>query len=148
MPSGLVPISPNTMQGADWPARQPSDPQGRSKTQIHRRSMPNPASATRETQCLITSMDRPGYRANDNRRKGGGTQSRQRVISTGGNAMKRREFLKTAGAGLAASSTLAAPAVAQSMPELKWRCTTSWPKSLDVQRIGDDFEIRRGGDRQ
>src|SRR5450756_2358691 len=46
--------------------------------------------------------------------------------------MKRREFLKTAGAGLAASTTVAAPAIAQSMPELKWRCTTSWPKSLDV----------------
>ena len=46
--------------------------------------------------------------------------------------MKRREFLKTAGVGLAASSALAAPAIAQSMPELKWRCTTSWPKSLDI----------------
>jgi TRAP-type mannitol/chloroaromatic compound transport system substrate-binding protein len=52
--------------------------------------------------------------------------------SKGGNAMKRREFLKTAGVGLAASTTVAAPAIAQSMPELKWRCTTSWPKSLDV----------------
>src|SRR3954465_16012759 len=46
--------------------------------------------------------------------------------------MKRRQFLKTAGVGLAGSTTLAAPAIAQSMPELKWRCTTSWPKSLDV----------------
>ena len=46
--------------------------------------------------------------------------------------MKRREFLKTAGTGLAASTAVAAPAIAQSMPELKWRCTTSWPKSLDV----------------
>ena len=46
--------------------------------------------------------------------------------------MKRREFLKTAGAGLAVSTAVAAPAIAQSMPELKWRCTTSWPKSLDV----------------
>ena len=50
----------------------------------------------------------------------------------GGSIMKRREFLKTAGAGLAASTAVAAPAIAQSMPELKWRCTTSWPKSLDV----------------
>src|SRR5437763_9610113 len=50
----------------------------------------------------------------------------------GRNAMKRREFLKTAGVGLAASSAIAAPAIAQSTPELKWRCTTSWPKSLDV----------------
>jgi TRAP-type mannitol/chloroaromatic compound transport system substrate-binding protein len=46
--------------------------------------------------------------------------------------MKRREFLKTAGAGLAASTAVAAPAIAQSMPEIKWRLTASWPKSLDT----------------
>ena len=45
--------------------------------------------------------------------------------------MDRRSFLTAAGAGLAAS-TLAAPAIAQSMPELKWRCTSSFPKSLDT----------------
>src|SRR5262249_34418929 len=45
--------------------------------------------------------------------------------------MKRREFLKAAGVGLA-TSTIAAPAIAQSMPELKWRLTASWPKSLDT----------------
>ncbi len=45
--------------------------------------------------------------------------------------MKRRQFLKTAGAGLAAS-TLAAPAIAQSAPEIKWRLTSSFPKSLDT----------------
>jgi TRAP-type mannitol/chloroaromatic compound transport system substrate-binding protein len=48
-----------------------------------------------------------------------------------GNAMKRRQFLKTAGAGLAASA-VAAPAIAQSSPELKWRLTSSFPKSLDT----------------
>jgi len=46
--------------------------------------------------------------------------------------MKRREFLKTAGVGLAAASAVAAPAVAQSMPEVKWRLTSSFPKSLDT----------------
>ena len=45
--------------------------------------------------------------------------------------MKRRDFLRTAGAGLAAS-TLAAPAIAQTMPQLKWRLTATWPKSLDT----------------
>src|SRR5262244_4389934 len=45
--------------------------------------------------------------------------------------MKRREFLKVAGAG-AASAAIAKPAIAQSMPELKWRCTSSFPKSLDT----------------
>jgi TRAP-type mannitol/chloroaromatic compound transport system substrate-binding protein len=45
--------------------------------------------------------------------------------------MKRREFLKVAGAGMAGSA-VAAPAIAQSMPEIKWRLTASWPKSLDT----------------
>jgi TRAP-type mannitol/chloroaromatic compound transport system substrate-binding protein len=45
--------------------------------------------------------------------------------------MKRREFLRVAGAGMAASA-VAAPAVAQSMPEVRWRLTASWPKSLDT----------------
>jgi TRAP-type mannitol/chloroaromatic compound transport system substrate-binding protein len=51
--------------------------------------------------------------------------------------MKRRQFLTAAGAGLAASA-VAAPAIAQSMPELKWRMTTSWPKSLDTLFGGAD----------
>src|SRR5436305_14269037 len=45
--------------------------------------------------------------------------------------MKRRQFIKTAGAGLAATA-VAAPAIAQSSPEIKWRLTSSFPKSLDT----------------
>src|ERR1700742_4047752 len=46
--------------------------------------------------------------------------------------MKRRDFLKAAGAGTAAAAAVAKPAIAQSMPELKWRCTSSFPRSLDT----------------
>ena len=48
-----------------------------------------------------------------------------------GDVMKRREFLKSAGIGLTASA-VAAPAIAQSTPEIKWRLTSSFPKSLDT----------------
>src|SRR5204863_7055018 len=45
--------------------------------------------------------------------------------------MKRREFLKVAGTAMVASS-VAAPAIAQSAPTIRWRLTASWPKSLDT----------------
>lgn len=68
--------------------------------------------------------------------------------------MQRRRFLERAGAttGLA---TLALPAMAQNTPTVKWRMSTSWPKSLDTmygsaedlcKRVGEltegKFEIR------
>ena len=45
--------------------------------------------------------------------------------------MKRRQFIATLGAG-AAATTIAALAIAQTAPELKWRLTSSFPKSLDT----------------
>ncbi|MFO1075025.1 MAG: TRAP transporter substrate-binding protein [Geminicoccaceae bacterium] len=49
----------------------------------------------------------------------------------------RRKFLggaaaATAGATALAASSFPKPAIAQSMPELKWRMTSSFPKSLDT----------------
>jgi TRAP-type mannitol/chloroaromatic compound transport system substrate-binding protein len=45
--------------------------------------------------------------------------------------MKRRELLKTAGIS-AIASVIAKPALAQAMPELRWRLTSSFSKSLDI----------------
>ncbi|MBN9447476.1 MAG: TRAP transporter substrate-binding protein DctP [Bosea sp.] len=45
--------------------------------------------------------------------------------------MERRTFLKT-GALAAAATSIAMPAIAQSMPEVKWRLTSSFPKQLDT----------------
>ena len=52
--------------------------------------------------------------------------------------MKRRDFIKVTGLGVAGAATIAAPAIAQSMPELKWRMTASWPKALDTIYGGAD----------
>jgi TRAP-type mannitol/chloroaromatic compound transport system substrate-binding protein len=45
--------------------------------------------------------------------------------------VSRRRFLPAAAATVAAS-TLAAPAIAQEAPHIKWRLTASYPKSLDT----------------
>jgi TRAP-type mannitol/chloroaromatic compound transport system substrate-binding protein len=50
----------------------------------------------------------------------------------GGKPMKRRQFLASAALGGAAATTVAMPAIAQSQPELRWRLTSSFPKSLDT----------------
>ncbi len=49
--------------------------------------------------------------------------------------IKRRQFIKTAGIGSlagAAAGGVAMPAIAQSAPEVRWRMTSSFPKSLDT----------------
>ncbi len=45
--------------------------------------------------------------------------------------MKRRQFLKVAAVG-AATTAVAAPAIAQSQPQLRWRLTSGFPKALDT----------------
>ena len=49
-------------------------------------------------------------------------------------SLNRRKFIKSAGVGgvAAAATAVAAPAIAQSAPEIKWRMAASWPKSLDT----------------
>jgi TRAP-type mannitol/chloroaromatic compound transport system substrate-binding protein len=46
--------------------------------------------------------------------------------------MDRRGFIRKAGVAAVAAPALATPALAQSMPEVKWRLTSSFPKSLDT----------------
>ena len=61
--------------------------------------------------------------------------------------MKRRQFLQATAIG-AASTAVAAPAIAQSMPEIKWRLQSGFPKSLDTiyGARRSDREVRLGSD--
>src|ERR1700674_5152305 len=59
--------------------------------------------------------------------------------------MKRRQFLQAAGGGVAATA-IAKPAIAQSMPEIKWRCPMSWPKSLDTLYGGGEVFCKAVGE--
>jgi len=56
--------------------------------------------------------------------------------------MNRRKFLAAGGAGITAGA-VAAPAIAQSAPSLKWRMATSWPKSLDTIFGGAEYLVKR-----
>jgi len=59
--------------------------------------------------------------------------------------MQRRQFLQhTASGALAATAaTVAAPAIAQSLPNINWRLTSSFPKSLDTIYGGADVLASR-----
>ena len=56
--------------------------------------------------------------------------------------MKRRDFLKVTAAG-AAVTAVASPAIAQSSPEIKWRMTSSFPKSLDTIYGGGEYFVKQ-----
>jgi TRAP-type mannitol/chloroaromatic compound transport system substrate-binding protein len=65
--------------------------------------------------------------------------------------MKRRQFLRAAGVGTvaaaaAAASTLPKPAIAQTMPSVKWRLASSFPKSLDTLYGGAEYLCKRVSD--
>ncbi len=51
-------------------------------------------------------------------------------------SFNRRKFIKGAAVGGVGATAVAAPAIAQAAPEIKWRLTTSWPKSLDALHEG------------
>jgi len=55
--------------------------------------------------------------------------------------------MKAAGVGTAAvaAQAVAAPAIAQDTPEIRWRLTSSFPKNLDIATtVADDFVKRVG----
>jgi TRAP-type mannitol/chloroaromatic compound transport system substrate-binding protein len=61
--------------------------------------------------------------------------------------MKRRSFLKNAGAALAAGAAVAAPGIASAQsPAVSWRMALSWPKSLDALYGGVEFLSKRVSD--
>lgn len=62
--------------------------------------------------------------------------------------MKRREFLKTGAVAAAASTTIAAPAIAQD--KRQWKMVTAWPKNLPgpgvaAQMLADRITAASGG---
>jgi TRAP-type mannitol/chloroaromatic compound transport system substrate-binding protein len=55
--------------------------------------------------------------------------------------MNRRQFLTSASAGVTASA-VAAPALSQSLPEVRWRLQSAFPKSLDTRWGGAELFSR------
>jgi TRAP-type mannitol/chloroaromatic compound transport system substrate-binding protein len=60
--------------------------------------------------------------------------------------MKRREFLKKAGVGAVAASAVFGPVYAQTLPRVRWRMTSHWPRTLDVLHGGAEYVGRRIGE--
>jgi TRAP-type mannitol/chloroaromatic compound transport system substrate-binding protein len=57
--------------------------------------------------------------------------------------MKPREFLASIGAG---AVPVAAPAIAQTLPQVTWRLAASWPKSLDTLYGACELFAKRVGE--
>jgi TRAP-type mannitol/chloroaromatic compound transport system substrate-binding protein len=57
--------------------------------------------------------------------------------------MNRRSVVRSAGLGAVAATALAAPAIAQGAPEVRWRMTSSFPKSLDTLYGAGEHFVRR-----
>jgi TRAP-type mannitol/chloroaromatic compound transport system substrate-binding protein len=55
--------------------------------------------------------------------------------------MKRRQFIQAAGVGLGAAA-VAKPAIAQSMPEIRWRLSSGFPKALDTLYGGAEAFVK------
>ena len=59
--------------------------------------------------------------------------------------MERRDFVRHGGiAGILAAGS--APAIAQTLPEVRWRMASSFPKALDTLYGAAEFIARRVGD--
>ena len=65
-------------------------------------------------------------------------QPQRSFRSLGSVQMKRRDILKS-GLVLAGTTALAAPAIAQTAPTIRWRLTSSFPKSLETIYGGGEF---------
>src|SRR5205085_5257732 len=59
--------------------------------------------------------------------------------------MRRRSLIAGGGVGLIGAA-LAAPAIAQSQPEVKWRLASSFPKSLDTLYGAAEYMAKRVAD--
>jgi TRAP-type mannitol/chloroaromatic compound transport system substrate-binding protein len=68
--------------------------------------------------------------------------SRRPITEDAGGDMNRRKFLARAGIG-AATAAVATPAIAQSLPQVRWRIASSFPKSLDTIYGGAEVLARR-----